>query len=234
MDGFELDMHQRGLHQQRKVGSVGVDEGFERAKAVHDPMWWRRHEQRVTGSCAADPVLRAAEFTGILVLAAALCQQDFVDFADQAKRQRKILAQAGQAMVHGGDVVGDLARVVDRHARGFLGLVQQQIGQGGLSALDLRGQQRLLADIDVEEQGRVRQDGGYAVQPSQGLVRQLQSDLQAGEVNRRDGRQRHRDVGAHRLAGDGGGFVVAQAGGVLGHREALLKDALIADDGIKG
>ena len=107
-----------------------------------------------------------------------------MDLADQAKRQWKVLAQAAQAVVHRGNVVGDLARVVDRDARGFLRLVQQQVGQGGLRALDLRGQQRLLADIHVKEQRRIGQDGGDAVEPSNGLVGQFQGDLQAAEVDR--------------------------------------------------
>jgi hypothetical protein len=59
-----------------------------------------------------------------------------------------------------------------------------------LGALDLRGQQRLLADVDVEEQGRIRQDGGDAVEAAQGLVGQFQGDLQAGEIDWRDRWQR--------------------------------------------
>ena len=57
-------------------------------------------------------------------------------------------------MVHGGNVVRNLADIVQWNAGRFLGFEEQQIRQGGLGALDLGGQHRFLADVHVKEDRR--------------------------------------------------------------------------------
>lgn len=138
MDGFELDMHKGGFYQQRHIRCAGMNEGFQRAQTLHDQVRWRGNEQRIAWPCAADPVLSAAKFAWVLVLAAAFGKQDFVDFPNQPKGQREVFPQAPQPVIHGGDVVGNFAGIVDRNARGFFRLKQQQVGQRRLCALDLR------------------------------------------------------------------------------------------------
>jgi prevent-host-death family protein len=51
----------------------------------------------------------------------------------------------------------DLARILHRHTGLLVDLVQQQVRERGLRALDLRGQHRLLAHEAVEQQRRVGQ-----------------------------------------------------------------------------
>lgn len=76
-------------HPQRQVGRVGVNERFKPAQALHDAMRWGRHEQRVAGTRAANPVLRPAERARMFVLSPTFREQDFVDFANQAQEKGK-------------------------------------------------------------------------------------------------------------------------------------------------
>ncbi len=106
-------------------------------------------------------------------------------------------------MVHGRHVVGHLPHVVQGHARHFLALVEQQIGQGGLRAFDLGRQQRLLADVEVDEQFRIREQRRHPVQPSHGLRRLVEQGIDACQVQGRVRGQGRGQMGAHRLAAEG-------------------------------
>ena len=66
----------------------------------------------------------------------------------------------------GAQVVADLLHVVGV-GDGQAGLVVEQVGQRGLRAFDLRGEQRLLADGAVEQPLDRRHQAGNARQPGQ-------------------------------------------------------------------
>ena len=59
-----------------------------------------------------------------------------MDLADEATGQRKSTAQSFDAMLEGRDIVRHFRDIVERHARRFVQLEEQQVGQGRLSALD--------------------------------------------------------------------------------------------------
>ena len=75
-----------------------------------------------------------------------------MDLADEPQGERKAPAQPVEPMVQRRDVVRDLLDVIQRHARRFVVFKQQQVGERRLSALDLRGEHRLLANVSVDEQ----------------------------------------------------------------------------------
>ena len=87
MDRFELHVSHRRPYQQRNAGMIRVQEALERIEAFHQPFRRRGHERRITRSCAADPVLGAPKFAGLLAAAAAGAQEYLVNLSDQTKRQ---------------------------------------------------------------------------------------------------------------------------------------------------
>ena len=89
----------------------------------------------------------------------------------------KPLAQAREAVLQRGDVVRDLDDVVERHAGRLVDLEQQQIRERGLRAFDLRREHRFSADVGVEEELGIRQQGRDAVEAAAGEQRALQEGL---------------------------------------------------------
>ena len=57
MDGFELDVHQPRLDQQRQLVLLVMQEALEAVQALHHLFggWW--HKGRVSRTAASDPVL---------------------------------------------------------------------------------------------------------------------------------------------------------------------------------
>src|SRR5713101_174155 len=136
-----------------------------------------RDEVRVSWASPRNPVLRAAERSGVLTAPTSAGEESFVDLADEAVRERESVAEPREAMVERDDVVGDLFDVVDGYAWGFLQLEEQEVGQRGLSALDLRGQHGFLPHVRVKEQVRIRQEGGDAIQAAECQERLLEPHL---------------------------------------------------------
>ncbi len=98
------------------------------------------------------------------------------------------------------DVVRDLGHVVEFDRRRFMIFEQQQVGQRGLRALDLRGQEGFLADIHVEEQRRRGQDRRHAVEATDRGYGAFVDVHELAQFERRLWRQRGRHIGAHALA----------------------------------
>src|SRR5690606_6737415 len=218
MNGLELHVRQRGLHQRWHLIRQHMQEPLEVAQQRIQSVRWGRHEVRQRGRRTTDPDLALAELARLLAGAAPATQQQRVHFPDQAQGQREVvLAQAPEAVVERGDVVGHLLHVVQRHARRFFQLEQQQVRQRGLGALDLRRQQRFLPHVLVEEQFGVGQHQGDAVQPAQCLVGPFlaRNQVERAEVQRRIGRQRRGDERLVAAAGQGAGDVTA--GGARRH-----------------
>lgn len=131
--------------------------------------------------------------------------------SDETKRKRKALPQSLQAVLHRRDVVRDLRDVVDRHVRDLVALEQEQIGQRGLRALDLRRQQRFLAHVHIEKQWGRRQDGRHAVEPPDGATGGVVEGEQALQVERRGRRKRRGQKCPHPLAAGSGLDELAQS-----------------------
>jgi hypothetical protein len=64
----------------------------------------RRHEVGVARPGAADPILARPKLPGPLLGTAPTGEQRAVNLAPQAPRERKAVAQAGEAMFEGGHV----------------------------------------------------------------------------------------------------------------------------------
>src|SRR5690606_909635 len=143
-------------------------EPLEVGHAVRDVLWRRRHELGVPGTSATDPNLAGPELSGPLFGTATLSEQNSMDLANQAARERESLTQAGQAVVERCDVGRDFDDVVERDAGRFLQLEQEQVRERRLRALDLARDDRLTADVGVEEQVRLRQERGDRVEPAAG------------------------------------------------------------------
>ena len=224
VDRLELDVDQAGLDQGGQAIGRVVDEQLELAHALLDDVR-RRDERRVAGPGAAYPVLAAAEFAGILLLPAAGTQEDAVNSPQQPQAQGRTALQPVQAMIYRGGIVGDLADVVQRHARRILCLELQQFRKRGLRALDLRREQCLLADIHVDQQRWVRQNRCDPVEATQGLVRALQGLQQPCKVERRVRRKWRRQKGPDNLVTQALWVETASARGGSGrcfHAEAFL------------
>lgn len=62
-------------------------------------------------------------------------------------------------MIEGSDRVADLPQVIQRHTGLLFQLEQQQVQQGRLGSLDHGGKHGLLADVQIEEQRGLWQQG---------------------------------------------------------------------------
>ena len=90
-----------------------------------------------------------------------------MDLPEQPVREREAAAQAVEPVGQRRDVVRHLDDVVERHAGRLLELEEQQVRQGRLGPLDLGREDRLLADVAVEEEVGVRQERREAVEPAE-------------------------------------------------------------------
>ena len=217
VDGLELDVGERGLQQEGQAAGVVMQELFQRAHARLNLLGRGRDEVGIAGAGAADPVLAAAELAGLFFIAAALRHEGGVHFAEETVREREAFANARHAVLQGGDVIGDFHHVVERHAWSLGQLKEQEVGEGRLRALDLRGEHGLAPDVRVEKKMRVRQQGADAVQPSNGECGALQKQLPGtGDFQGWHGRQWRRHKSTHLLAPFGRGVIGAGGGAVHG------------------
>ena len=94
MDGFELDMSERGFDQRRQAFVLHMQKAFEGIEALHELVGRRGHEDRVSRTRPADPILRSPEFSGLLRASPSLRQTNGVNLADEMKRKRKTAAES--------------------------------------------------------------------------------------------------------------------------------------------
>jgi hypothetical protein len=71
VDRFELNMRQRGFNQRRIGRMFIVEESLQSGHAVFDVGRWSWDEMGIARTGAADPILRAAKFTGEFLAAPA-------------------------------------------------------------------------------------------------------------------------------------------------------------------
>lgn len=96
-------------------------------------------------------------------------------------------------------VVRDFENVVQRDARRLLEIEEEEVRQGRLRPLDLRGEDGFLPDVRVEEEGAIGQERRDAVEPTEGQRCRLQGGLELVELEGGHGWQVVRDEGAYGL-----------------------------------
>jgi len=96
MDGFELHVHERRLHQYGQIFLLSMQKLSEDIQAFRHLLRWRRNKCCVPGPCASDPVLAFTEFTRTLLTSAPLGQENLVNFSYQPQRERKIPPGGGE------------------------------------------------------------------------------------------------------------------------------------------
>jgi hypothetical protein len=80
-------------------------------------------------------------------------------------------------MLQGSNVVGDLHNIVKGGSGDFLQLKEEEIREGGLGALNLRGENCFPSHIGIEEEMGIRQQGTDAIQATNGQRGALQQSL---------------------------------------------------------
>jgi hypothetical protein len=118
--------------------------------------------------------------------------EKLVNLAEKAIRQREAAFHTRKAVVERTDVVQRLRDLRPRNARCVFMLEEEELRERALSALDLRGENSLLADIGVEELIWVGEQQRDAVETPERLVRAIREVLQRCHVERRSRRQRLR------------------------------------------
>ncbi len=201
MDGLELRVEHRALDEVGQRAAL-LQERLERGQHLRELLRRRRHvgRRRHGGAGRAEPVLRAAELARRARAADLAAQQALVQRLDELERER-LLAQQLDAEAQGRDAGAHLAQVVARHAlaRGA-DLVQVQVGEAHLRALDARRAERLLALERGVEQLRVGQlaaDAGELTERGVGARQRQHQVLGVGDPRG----ERRRDEGGVPLGG---------------------------------
>ena len=172
MDRLELCVRQT-CPNERWTGVV-MHELLECTEMLQENVRGRRNENRVL-ECRTrrtDPILGPAELAGIVVLASNPLHQLTVDLADEFQRQRQF-HQPCETVVHGRYVVDDFRDIEGKLGVAF-DLEHQNVGQGCLSALNLRTEDGFAIDVHPDEQIRVGNELSRGVEASEGESRVTQ------------------------------------------------------------
>jgi hypothetical protein len=97
-----------------------------------------------------------------------------VDPPEEPQADRESFRHALQTQIEGSEVVGRLFDIFDRDPCRDVVLEEEEIGERRLSALDLRGEHRLLADVAVEEVIWIRKEQGDSIEAPQSLIGTVQ------------------------------------------------------------
>ncbi len=126
-------------------------------------------------------------------------------FADEAVGQGESFLQAPNAVFERSHIVRHFDNIIEGHSWRLFQLKEQEVGQRRLCSFNLRGEQRLPADVGVKEDAGIRQKQRDAIQSAQRECRAFQQPLTLGrEPQRRVWRQRFRDKGSYCLTADNG------------------------------
>ena len=173
---------------------------LQRTHALHHAVRRWRDEPCVPRTRATDPHLAAAELARCLVTSTPTSKEHAVDLAQQPERKREPAPEPLDPVAQCGYVVRYLAHVFERDAGRLIALVEEEIGEGRLRAFDLRGDQRLLADVGIDEERGVRQQRGHTVELPERPVGLFEEGLVGGsQLQRRLRRQRNRHEGLESL-----------------------------------
>lgn len=92
MDRLELGMCESGLYQQRERVLFGMKKRLQICQAVHDVLRRWGHVGSVSRPRSANPILALAKLSRLGMTPSSLGQQDLVDLANKAERERKATA----------------------------------------------------------------------------------------------------------------------------------------------
>jgi len=113
-------------------------------------------------------------------------------------------------MFEGGNIVGYLDDVVEGDAGCLVEFKEQEVGQGRLRPLDLRGKHRLLADVGVEKEVPIRKVSRDTIEPAQRQHCHFQFLLERAFKNQGwDRRKGSRYESANLLVSDGQDLITA-------------------------
>jgi hypothetical protein len=93
-----------------------------------------------------------------------------VDLFQESVGEREAALDAAKPVVERTDVVERLSDLKPGHTGSFLVFEQKQLRERGLCPFDLRRENRLLADVRVEELVGIRQQERDAIEPTERLV----------------------------------------------------------------
>lgn len=129
-----------------------MNEAFQVSQQGGDVFRRRWYKGGVAGACAANPVLRAPQFSRLFALATYPIEQMLVRLAQQPNANGQTLGVL-ELLAHKTEraqVVGHFLYVggVGHHKTRF---AIEQVGQGGLGTFDLRGKQGLFTDGAVNQ-----------------------------------------------------------------------------------
>ena len=159
-----------------------------------------------------------------------------MDLPDEPQADGQFL-EPFDPVLESGHVVQDLAHIPLRHAGSLRALEQQQVREGGLRALDLRGKHGFLSDVGIEQEFRVRQMGCDGIEPPESPAGFFGQGLQFGAIlDRRVRRQRGREKAVVWLR-PGLSLPAACSGtfpwDILGHNVIIDRQSLIVNILIK-
>src|SRR5438105_39282 len=145
-----------------------MQEGLEVVERILEQVARGRHEERIGGSRAVDPVLAATELSGSALLAADAAKELPVQLTDQTLAQRQV-RQASHAVLQSTHVVEDLALVLGFDAE--LRFCREHLAQRRLGSFDPRARDRLAAKIGLDQEVRVGQAHADPGKFAQGAIR---------------------------------------------------------------
>jgi hypothetical protein len=173
MDGFELVVDE-GDVQEGWQPCVTVYVVLQRAQGDGDLCGRWGNVGGLVQSCSgwADPVLYAAELSGIALLPSYSLYENGVHLSQETLGDRQLL-QSPDAVLEGTYVVPDIPHVVLAlrlaEERG-LGLEGVEVDERGPCALDARGEDRLASEKGTGKQVRVREGPAQACELAQSPV----------------------------------------------------------------
>jgi len=163
---YYLSRHQ--LNEKGKTVVVGVNETLQVGHAVLDVVGWWGNEGRIAGTRAADPVPGPPKLAGHHGSSTAARQQTGVHLAHETVRQWEAAAETIEAVIQGRHGVGGFEHIAHGGTGCASTVVEHQVGQRGLGAFDLGGQDRFYPHVAVYEEGGIRQQLRNRVEAAEG------------------------------------------------------------------
>src|SRR5271154_2024054 len=152
MDGLELNMCQPNANERRQAilcVKVLLEGCQERCQLLR----WCWNESGVAGTRSTNPVLTTANFARLLVGTTDSAHQTAVRLVEQTygKRQPASALDLVSRVLDCVQVVANFVHVIAGHSGSLFGFVLKKIYKGGLSTLNLRGNDCLFADKGIDE-----------------------------------------------------------------------------------
>jgi hypothetical protein len=93
-----------------------------------------------------------------------------MDIPNKAEGERKAIAHPLETVIQGRHIVRNLLHIIQRDAGRLRVLIEKQVRERRLRALNLGGENSFFTNVGIEKELEVRKSGGHSVQPSHSLV----------------------------------------------------------------